>query len=56
MEVYRESSGVVLLILNLSARGKRGLNFMLQAPYPRERIVVPLPLPGFIPRIFQHIA
>jgi len=28
---------------------------MLQAPYPCERILVPLPLPGFIPWIFQHI-
>ena len=56
MEVYWESRGVVLLILNLSARGKWVVNFMPQAPYTFERILVPLFLPGFIPRIFQHVA
>jgi hypothetical protein len=56
MEVYRESRGVVLLILNLSAGWKWGVNIMLQSLYPCETILVPLPLPWFIPWIFQHVA
>jgi hypothetical protein len=57
MEVYSKSKRCGSThSSNLGARGKWVVNFMPRAPYPCERILVPLFQPGFIPRIFQHIA
>jgi hypothetical protein len=44
MQAYRKSERTTPLILNLSTRRRRAVNFTLRPLYPRERTPVPIEL------------